>query len=52
MVPILISLIRGFLFCFILFLPVVSPGQPEAPLLSLDQLVQDAVQNNPEVQAA
>jgi outer membrane protein TolC len=50
--PISISILKRVLFSFILFLPVVSPGQPEAPLLNLDQLVQEAGRNNPEVQAA
>ena len=42
-----------FLSClFLLSLPVSASGQPTKPVLNLDQLIQDALENNPEILAA
>ena len=42
-----------FLSClFLLSLPVSASGQPTKPVLNLDQLVQEALENNPEILAA
>ena len=42
-----------FLSClFLLSLPVSASGQPTKPVLNLDQLIQEALENNPEILAA
>ena len=42
-----------FFSCLILFsLPISASGQPAKPVLNLDQLVEEALQNNPEILAA
>jgi len=37
---------------FLLSLPVSASGQPTKPVLNLDQLIQEALENNPEILAA
>jgi outer membrane protein TolC len=39
-------------FSFLVLTPLISQAQPEKPLLSVDQLVEEALQNNPEILAA
>jgi len=39
-------------FSFLVFIPLASQAQPEKPLLSVDQLIEEALQNNPEILAA
>jgi len=39
-------------FSFLVFIPLASQAQPERPLLSVDQLIEEALQNNPEILAA
>jgi outer membrane protein TolC len=41
-----------FLFCLAVFIPVASSGQTEKPLLNPDHLIQEAVENNPEILSA
>jgi outer membrane protein TolC len=40
------------LFLFFISIPLSSQAQPEKPSLNVDQLVEEAIQNNPEIQAA
>jgi len=40
------------LFLFFIFIPLSSQAQPEKPSLNVDQLVDEAIQNNPEILAA
>ncbi len=40
------------LFCFLIFSPLMSYGQTEKQLLNVDQLVEEALRNNPEILAA
>jgi len=40
------------IFCLAAFIPVASLGRSEKPLLNPDQLVQEAVENNPEILGA
>ncbi len=40
------------LLLFLIFLPLPSYAQSEKPLLNVDQLVEEALQNNPEILAA
>jgi outer membrane protein TolC len=42
----------AILFCFAALIPVTSMGRSEKPLLNPDQIVQEAVENNPEILAA
>jgi len=45
--------LRLFFSClFLLSLPVSASGQPTKPVVNLDQLIQDALENNPEILAA
>ena len=39
-------------FSFLVFIPLASQAQPEKPLLSVDQLIEEALQNSPEILAA
>ena len=39
-------------FSFLVFIPLSSQAQPEKPLLNVDQLIDEALQNNPEILAA
>jgi len=39
-------------FLFFIFIPLSSQAQPEKPSLNVDQLVDEAIQNNPEILAA
>ena len=43
---------RMFLFCLMVLLPLSALAQSEKPPLSLDQLIEEALQNNPEITAA
>ena len=43
---------RMFLFCLIILLPLSALSQSEKSLLSLDQLIEEALQNNPEIISA
>ena len=43
---------RLFLFCLMVLLPLSALAQSEKPPLSLDQLIEEALQNNPEITAA
>lgn len=45
-------LFKAILFCFLILIPLSSQAQPEKPLLNVDQLVEEALQNNPEILAA
>lgn len=40
------------IFCLAAFIPVVSWGQPEKQLLDLNDLIQEAAENNPEIMGA
>ena len=40
------------LFLFLILIPLSSQAQPEKPSLNVDQLVDEAIQNNPEILAA
>ena len=45
--------LRLFFSClFLLSLPVSASGEPTKPVLNLDLLVQEALENNPEILAA
>jgi len=48
----LFQLAKMALLCFLIFSPLSSYGQPGKPLLNVDQLVEEALQNNPEILAA
>jgi cobalt-zinc-cadmium efflux system outer membrane protein len=39
-------------FSFLVFIPLSSQAQPEKPLLNVDQLIDEVLQNNPEILAA
>jgi cobalt-zinc-cadmium efflux system outer membrane protein len=39
-------------FSFLVFIPLSSQAQPEKPLLNVDQLIDEALRNNPEILAA
>ncbi|RJQ65258.1 MAG: TolC family protein [Desulfobacteraceae bacterium] len=44
--------IQYILFCLTVFIPAVTSSQSEKPLLNPDLLIQEAVQNNPEILSA
>jgi cobalt-zinc-cadmium efflux system outer membrane protein len=46
------KLAKAFLFFFLLLVPFSSLAQSETPRLNVDQLVEEALQNNPEILAA
>ena len=48
----LFSLAKVILFSFIILTPFSSSAQSEKPPLNVDQLVDEALQNNPEILAA
>jgi cobalt-zinc-cadmium efflux system outer membrane protein len=41
-----------FLFFILIFMPFFSSAQPERPRLNVDQMVEEALKNNPEISAA
>jgi cobalt-zinc-cadmium efflux system outer membrane protein len=45
-------LVEAIFFCFLIFIPLSSQAQPEKRLLNVDQLIDEALQNNPEILAA
>lgn len=48
----LFNLAASTLFLFLIFIPLSSSAQSEQPNLNLDQLIEEALQNNPEILAA
>jgi hypothetical protein len=44
--------VKGFLLFFLTFIPLSSLAQSEKKFLNVDQLVGEALQNNPEILAA
>ena len=46
------QLAKAIFFCFLILIPLSSQAQPEKPLLNVDQLIDEALQNNPELLAA
>jgi outer membrane protein TolC len=52
MVVRLITLSKVVFFYFFLLIPISSLAQSETPRLNVDQLVEEAIQNNPEILAA
>jgi len=52
MVSRLIHSVAAIVLCFMIFGPITSFGQSEQPPLNPDQLIQEAVENNPEILAA
>jgi len=46
------QLAKAFFFSFLVLIPLSSQAQPEKPLLNVDQLIEEALQNNPEILAA
>ena len=46
------QLAKAIFFSFLVFIPLSSQAQPEKPLLNVDQLIDEALQNNPEILAA
>ena len=48
----LFALAKVILFSFIILTPFSSSAQSEKPRLNVDQLVDEALQNNPEISAA
>ncbi len=43
---------KAIFFSFLVFIPLTSQAQPEKPMLNVDQLIDEALQNNPEILAA
>ncbi len=43
---------RAIFFSFLVLMPLISQAQTEKPILNVDQLVEEALQNNPEILAA
>jgi outer membrane protein TolC len=43
---------KAFFFSFLVLIPLSSQAQPEKPLLNVDQLIDEVLQNNPEILAA
>jgi len=43
---------KAIFFSFLVFIPLSSQAQPEKPLLNVDQLIDEVLQNNPEILAA
>jgi len=48
----LFNLVKLALLSFLVFVPLSSSAQTEQPLLNLNQLIEEALQNNPEIFAA
>jgi outer membrane protein TolC len=48
----LIRWVTGVLILFFVFFPFASVAQPEKTVVNLDQLLEEAIQNNPEILAA
>ena len=48
----LFKLAKAVFFSFLILIPVSSSAQSEKPRLNVDQLVEEALQNNPEILAA
>ena len=48
----LFFLAKAIFFCSLVLIPISSPAQSEKPFLNVDQLVDEALQNNPEILAA
>ncbi len=48
----LIDLTKLLFFFFLIFIPFSSQAQSEKPLLKLDELIEETVQNNPEILAS
>jgi len=46
------KLAKAVFFSFLILVPFSSSAQSEKPLLNVDQLVEEALQNNPEISAA
>jgi outer membrane protein TolC len=46
------QLAKAIFLSFLVFIPFTSQAQPEKPLLNVDQLIDEALQNNPEILAA
>jgi outer membrane protein TolC len=46
------QLAKAIFFSFLVSIPLSSQAQPEKPLLNVDQLIDEARQNNPEILAA
>lgn len=46
------TLIKKFFLCFFILLPLSSLAQPEKAQINLDQLIEEALHNNPEILAA
>jgi outer membrane protein TolC len=43
---------KAIFFSFLVLIPLSSQAQPEKPLLNVDQLIDEVLQNNPEILAA
>src|SRR3990172_13246955 len=52
MVTSLTRWVNAVLISFLLLTPLASLAQPEKPMVNLDQLLEEALQNNPEILAA
>ena len=52
MVSRLFCLAEAFFFCLLILIPISSSAQSEKAFLNVDQLVDEALQNNPEILAA
>jgi len=48
----LFHFLKGILFCLLILLPLSSFAQSEKPTMNVDQLVDEALKNNPEILAA
>jgi cobalt-zinc-cadmium efflux system outer membrane protein len=48
----LFQMAKVIFFSFLVLIPLISQAQPEKPILNVDQLVEEALQNNPEILAA
>jgi len=48
----LTQMAKAIFFSFLVLIPLSSQAQPEKPLLNVDQLIDEALQNNPEILAA
>jgi len=46
------KLAKAIFFSFLILMPFSSWAQPETPRLNVNQLVDEALQNNPEILAA
>ncbi len=48
----LFQMAKVLFFFFLVLMPLISQAQPEKPILNVDQLVEEALQNNPEILSA